>query len=139
MGSETIVTAGVDTHTDVHVPAVLDQAGRLLGTKAFPATTSGYAQLATWTETFGRVDKIGMEGTGSFGAGLLCFLTGYGLTVVKVDRPDPQTGAATASLTRSTPSPPPAPSSPAAPPGYPRPGMRRWRRSGCCAWPAGAR
>ena len=36
MGSETIVTAGVDTHTDVHVAAVLDQAGRLLGTEAFP-------------------------------------------------------------------------------------------------------
>jgi hypothetical protein len=46
MGSEMIVTAGVDTHTDVHVAAVLDQAGRLLGTKAFPATTRGYAQLA---------------------------------------------------------------------------------------------
>jgi hypothetical protein len=59
MSSETIVTAGVDTHTDVHVTAVLDQAGRLLGTRAFPATTRGYAQLATWTESFGQIDKVG--------------------------------------------------------------------------------
>ena len=88
MGSETTVTAGIDTHTDVHVAAVLDEAGRLLGTKAFPATTRGYAQLATWTESFGTVDRVGMEGTGSFGAGLLRFLTDYGLTVVEVDRPD---------------------------------------------------
>jgi len=88
MGSEMIVTAGVDTHTDVHVAAVLDQAGRLLGTKAFPATIRGYAQLATWTESFGQVDKVGMEGTGSFGAGLLRFLADYRMTVIEVDRPD---------------------------------------------------
>jgi Transposase len=83
-----LVTVGVDTHTDVHVAAVLDPAGRLLETKAFPATTRGYAQLATWAESFGQVDKVGMEGTGSFGAGLLRFLADYGLMVIEVDRPD---------------------------------------------------
>lgn len=88
MDTEMIVTVGVDTHTDVHVAAVLDPAGRLLGTSAFPATTRGYAQLATWAESFGLVDKVGMEGTGSFGAGLLRFLRDYGLAVVEVDRPD---------------------------------------------------
>jgi transposase len=51
---------------------------RLLETKSFPATTRGYAQLATWAESFGQVDKVGMEGTGSFGEGLLQFLAGYG-------------------------------------------------------------
>jgi len=88
VGSEVIVTVGVDTHTDVHVAAVLDQAGRLLATSSFPATTRGYAQLATWAESFGTVDKVGMEGTGSFGAGLLRFLADYGPTVIEVDRPD---------------------------------------------------
>ena len=73
------MTVGVDTHTDVHVAAVLGQAGRLLETASFPATTRGYARLATWAESFGEVDKAGMEGTGSFGAGLLRFLAGYGL------------------------------------------------------------
>jgi transposase len=72
----------------VHVAAVLDPAGRLLETRSFPATTRGYAQLATWAESFGEVDKVGVEGTGSFGAGLLRFLADYGLTVIEVDRPD---------------------------------------------------
>jgi transposase len=88
MDPEVIVTGGVDTHTDVHMAAVLDQTGRLLATQAFPATTRGYARLATWLESFGPVDKIGMEGTGHFGAGLLRFLRDYGLTVIEVDRPD---------------------------------------------------
>jgi transposase len=83
-----LVTVGVDTHTDVYVAAVLDPAGRLLETRSFPAATRGYAQLATWAESFGTVDKVGMEGTGSFGAGLLRFLADYGLTVIEVDRPD---------------------------------------------------
>jgi transposase len=85
---EMMVTVGVDTHTDVHVAAVPDPAGRLLETRSFPATTRGYAQLATWAESFGLVDKVGMEGTGSFGAGLLRFLADYGLAVIEVDRPD---------------------------------------------------
>jgi transposase len=85
------VTVGVDTHKDVHVAAVLDEAGRVLGTRGFPATVRGYAQFATWAESFGTVAKVGMEGTGSYGAGLLRFLTEYGLTVVEVDRPDRST------------------------------------------------
>jgi hypothetical protein len=56
--------------------------------RSCPAATRGYAQLATWAESFGTVDKVGMEGTGSFGAGLLRFLADYGLTVIEVDRPD---------------------------------------------------
>jgi transposase len=88
MDGTTIVTVGIDTHTDVHVAAVLDQMGRLLATASFAATTRGYAQLATWAESFGEVDKVGMEGTGCFGAGLLRFLADYGLAVIEVDRPD---------------------------------------------------
>ena len=64
MGDQTTVTVGVDTHADVHVAAVLDHTGRLLATRSFP-TTPGFAQLATWAESFGPVDKVGMEGTGS--------------------------------------------------------------------------
>jgi transposase len=85
---KTIITVGVDTHCDVHVTAVLDQMGRLLATQSFPAMTRGYAQLATWAESFGTVDKVGMEGTGHYGAGLLRFLSDYGLAVIEVDRPD---------------------------------------------------
>jgi transposase len=91
MGDRTTVTVGVDTHAAVHVAAVLDYTGRLLDTKSFPTTTRGYAQLATWAESFGRVDKVGMEGTGSYGSGLLRFLTDYGFTIIEVDRPDRST------------------------------------------------
>jgi transposase len=111
----------------VHVAAVLDQAGRLLGTASFPATTRGYARLATWTESFGQVGKVGMEGTGSFGAGLLRFLADYGLAVIDVDRPDRSARRRNGKSDRSMPSRPRGPSSPARQPERPRLGMPRWR------------
>jgi hypothetical protein len=66
----TALPSGSSPPPNVHVAAVLDQAGRLLGTAGFPATTRGYARLATWAESFGTVDEVGMEGAGRFGAGL---------------------------------------------------------------------
>jgi transposase len=82
------VTVGVDTHRDVHVAAVIDQTGRLLATQAFPASTRGYVGLVTWAERFGAVERIGVEGTGTYGAGLARFVRAYGLPAVEVDRPD---------------------------------------------------
>ena len=83
------VTAGVDTHDDVHVGAVLDSAtGRQLGTQSFPTTAVGYAALLAWIEHFGAVDRIGVESTGSWGAGLTRHLTATGIEVIEVDRPD---------------------------------------------------
>jgi transposase len=82
------VTVGVDTHLDLHVAAVVDEAGRLLGTQAFAASTRGYVALVTWAERFGPVERIGVEGTGTYGAGLARFVRAYGLPVVEVNRPD---------------------------------------------------
>ena len=82
------VTVGVDTHLDLHVAAVLDHTGRLLGTKAFPASTRGYVALVTWAERFGPVERVGVEGTGTYGAGLARFVRAYGLEAVEVNRPD---------------------------------------------------
>jgi transposase len=82
------VTIGVDTHLDLHVAAVLDHTGRLLATQAFPASTRGYVALVTWAERFGPVERIGVEGTGTYGAGLTRFVRAYGLEVVEVNRPD---------------------------------------------------
>ena len=48
------VTVGVDTHLDQHVAAVIDQSGRRCGTKAFAASTRGYAALVTWAEHSAR-------------------------------------------------------------------------------------
>ena len=64
------VFGGVDTHKHTHVAAVLDDAGRLLGTAAFDADTAGYAALLEWLRGHGSVERVGVEGTGSYGAGL---------------------------------------------------------------------
>jgi transposase len=82
------VTVGVDTHLDLHVAAVLDHTGRLCGTQGFPASTRGYVALVTWAERFGPVERIGVEGTGTYGAGLARFVRDYGLEAVEVNRPD---------------------------------------------------
>lgn len=82
------VTGGVDTHADTHVAAVIDPLGRHLGHRAFPATPAGYQALAAWMATHGEVVLVGVEGTGAYGAGLTRALSGLGLAVVEVDRPD---------------------------------------------------
>ena len=85
------VTVGVDTHLDQHVAAVVDEAGRLLDTRAFPASTRGDVALVTWAERFRAVERIGVEGTATYGAGLARFTRAYGLQVVEVNRPDRST------------------------------------------------
>ena len=69
------VYGGVDTHRDVHVAAVVDSTGRVLGTAPFTADTAGYEQLGDWLGSHGRVVLVGVEGTGSYGAGLTRHLT----------------------------------------------------------------
>ena len=84
------ITGGVDTHADVHVAAALDPIGGLLGVREFPATTAGYARLLGWLGGFGPVCLVGIEGTGSYGAGLARHITAAGDRVVEVDRSDRQ-------------------------------------------------
>lgn len=86
-----VVTGGVDTHGDVHVAAVLDHVGRVLGTESFPATTAGYRSLLGWLGRHGELDRVGVEGTGSYGAGLVRYFAAQGVVVVEVNRPDRQT------------------------------------------------
>jgi transposase len=84
------ITGGVDTHADMHVAAALDSIGGLLGVREFPATAAGYAELLGWLGSFGAVALAGVEGTGSYGAGLARYLAAAGVRVVEVDRPDRQ-------------------------------------------------
>src|SRR5262249_14250382 len=84
------VTGGVDTHADTHMAAALDTIGGLLGVQEFPATPAGYAGLLTWLRGFGTVHLVGIEGTGSYGAGLARHITAAGVRVVEVDRADRQ-------------------------------------------------
>jgi transposase len=85
-----VITGGVDTHADTHVAAALDPLGGLLGVREFPATAAGYASLAGWLAGFGPVGLVGVEGTGSYGAGLARHLAAAGIRVAEVDRPDRQ-------------------------------------------------
>ena len=84
------ITGGVDTHADMHVAAALDPIGGLLGVQEFPATAAGYADLLEWLGEFGSVALVGIEGTGSYGAGLARYMAGAGVRVVEVDRADRQ-------------------------------------------------
>ena len=84
------MTGGVDTHADAHVAAALDGIGGLLGVQEFPATPAGYARLLGWLHGFGAVGLVGIEGTGSYGAGLARHIAAAGIRVVEVDRSDRQ-------------------------------------------------
>ena len=84
------ITGGVDTHAEMHVAAALDAIGGLLGVQEFPATPAGYARLLGWLGGFGTVSLAGIEGTGSYGAGLARHIAAAGVRVVEVDRADRQ-------------------------------------------------
>jgi transposase len=88
---ERVVIGGVDTHKDVHVAAVIDDRGKILDTAPFDTTKTGYRQLLEWLRTFGRLAVVGVEGTGSYGAGLHHYLASQHVDVVEVNRPNRQT------------------------------------------------
>ncbi|MEU1321188.1 transposase [Streptomyces tibetensis] len=68
------VVLGVDTHGEMHVAAVTSPLGKVLGNESFPATAAGYRQLLVWARKRGTVRRAGVEGTGTFGAGLSRYL-----------------------------------------------------------------
>ncbi|WP_310975943.1 MULTISPECIES: transposase [unclassified Amycolatopsis] len=82
------VIGGVDTHKHTHYAAVVDEHGRLLGHREFPARDRGYAQLLDWITSHGVVAAVGVESTGSFGATLSRFLTTADVRVIEVNRPN---------------------------------------------------
>ncbi|GJD59743.1 IS110 family transposase [Methylobacterium dankookense] len=84
------VIGGVDTHKDLHVAAVVDGRDRVLATASFAATRQGYRQMLIWMRSFGSLRRVGVESTGSYGAGLLRFLQRAGIEVLEVTAPDTQ-------------------------------------------------
>jgi transposase len=82
------VTGGVDTHKDTHVAAVVDRLGVVLGIASFPNRQRAYGALATWMRGHGPLVAVGVEGCGSYGAGLARYLRGEGVEVLEVNRPD---------------------------------------------------
>ncbi|MDR5900331.1 transposase [Halomonas vilamensis] len=86
--SQQAVILGVDTHLDVHVGVVINELGQLLGTRSVSANAAGYAELLSWSSLFGTLTRAGVEGTGTYGAGLCRFLIDHEITVFEVNRPD---------------------------------------------------
>jgi transposase len=75
----------VDTHSDVHVAAVITALGMLVGSANFPATAAGYQALLAWVGGFGVRRRAGVEGTGSYGAALARHLRAAGVKVIEVN------------------------------------------------------
>ena len=123
------ITGGVDTHADTHVAAALDPVGGLLGVREFPATLAGYTGLLGWLSGFGTVCLVGIEGTGSYGAGLSTSrrpASGSSRSTAPTGR----TAEGRASPIPSTRSAPPARHSPAVPAAPRKAGTARSRQSG---------
>src|SRR6266566_974444 len=81
------VVGGVDAHTDEQQVAVVDLQGRLLGATVFPTTAAGYALLISWLRSHGKVERVGVESTGAYAAGLVRALRVDGISVVEVNQP----------------------------------------------------
>lgn len=73
-GSTRHIVGGVDTHKDLHVAAVVDERDHVLETGCFATTRQGYRQMLSWMRSFGDLRRIGIESTGSYGAGRLRFM-----------------------------------------------------------------
>ena len=84
------VVGGVDTHRDFNVAAVVDMNGGLLGVETFPTTAGGHRALSSWMSAFGTIERVGVEGTGAYGAGVARHLLAAELAVIEVDRPNRQ-------------------------------------------------
>jgi transposase len=83
------VVIGVDTHKYVHVAVALDAIGGVLDSRSFAADSSGYQQLIDWAAGFGaRHLEFGIEGTGSYGAGLTAAVRRRDIGVIEVLRTD---------------------------------------------------
>ena len=82
------IVVGIDTHKDIHVAVALDHLGRRLAELHVPTTSAGYASLEQWAASLGMVEVFGIEGTGSYGAGVARFLRQRNHRLIEVNRPD---------------------------------------------------
>lgn len=80
------IVAGADTHVDTIHVAAISTTGALIGDQEFPTTRAGYAAAIRFLTSLGQVERIGVEGTASYGAGFTRALTAKGFEVVEVTR-----------------------------------------------------
>ena len=84
------LVAGIDTHKDTHHVAIVDQVGRLIADHQFATTVEGYGQIVQFLHRHGNVNAVGVEETGSYGAGVSRVLNAAGFRVLEVIRPNRQ-------------------------------------------------
>ena len=87
---DTDVIIGVDTHKSTHAAVAINALGVRLGGLTIRANSSGYQALQAWAQSLGPIRAIGVEGSGSYGAGLSRFLGEHGYPVFEVNRPNRQ-------------------------------------------------
>src|SRR3954470_21472354 len=84
------IIIGIDTHKQSHAAVAINGLGARLGAIALSANSKGFQELEAWARSFGPVRAFGIQGTGSYGAGLTRFLQGRGHNVIEVNRPNRQ-------------------------------------------------
>lgn len=86
MTESVLIVAGADTHADTIHVAAITVTGAQAGDGEFPTTRAGYAAAIRFLTSFGQIERIGVEGTASYGAGFTRALTAAGIEVVEVTR-----------------------------------------------------
>ncbi len=82
------IVGGVDTHQDLHTAAIVTLEGAVLGTESFSTTRAGYRAMLAWFRSHGELLRVGVESTGSYGAGIARHLALSGVPVLEVTGPD---------------------------------------------------
>ncbi len=88
VAAEKLLTLGVDTHLDKHVSVLINNLGQIISTGEFETNSKGYQNLLRWCKSFGELQKAGVEGTGTYGAGLYRYLDQKNIPVFEVTRPN---------------------------------------------------
>ena len=68
MLDDRVVFGGMDTHPGYSCGAVVDVTGRLLDSAAFDTDIAGCERLGYWLGSHRNVARVGVEGTGGYGA-----------------------------------------------------------------------
>lgn len=82
-----MIAVGVDTHKEQHLAVALDGLGQVLGEIVIATTLAGYGQFVYWLKELGENVLVGIEGAGSYGAGLCEYLQAEEIKVFEVERP----------------------------------------------------
>jgi transposase len=79
-----VVAIGGDSHKGSLAAAAVDSLGRCLSSREFRNDPAGHRALLNWARSLDAPRRIGVEGSGAYGAGLARFLLSSGEEVLEV-------------------------------------------------------